>query len=175
MCGQSQTTLSLISRRRLESAVQGATATQGGSKPHGETNTRECLAIYPAQHIRGDDVVYLIEHIILQRGKPTRIKADNGLEFISIAPDRWAYDNQVVFYFSRPGKPTGNAFIESYNGSLRDECLNVHWFMSLEDAQEKLENWRQDYNCFRPHLSLRDLPPVVFAKSLLVQPHRTIF
>lgn len=130
-----------------------------------DNHTRECLAIYPAQNIRGDDVAHLLEHIVSQRGKPTRIQADNGPEFISIALDRWAYDKQVVLDFSRPGKPTDNAFIESFNGSLRDECLNIHWFMSLEDAQEKLENWRQDYNCFRPHSSLGDLPPAMFAKS----------
>ena len=76
-----------------------------------DNHTRECLAIYPAQNIRGDDVAHLLEHIVSQRGKPLRIQADNGPEFISIALDRWAYDNQVVLDFSRPGKPTDNAFI----------------------------------------------------------------
>ena len=67
--------------------------------------------------------------------------------------------------FSRPGKPTDNAFIESFNGSLRDECLNVHWFLSLEDAQKKIEHWRQEYNHFRPHSSLNNLTPAEFARS----------
>lgn len=67
--------------------------------------------------------------------------------------------------FSRPGKPTDNAFIESFNGSLRDECLNVHWFLSLEDAQEKIEHWRQEYNHFRPHSSLNNLTPSEFVRS----------
>ncbi len=74
-----------------------------------------------------------------------------GPEFVSLALDKWAYDNGVVLDFSRPGKPTDNPFIESFNGSFRDECLNVNWFMSLEDARQKIENWRQDNNEFRPH------------------------
>ena len=71
----------------------------------------------------------------------------------------WAYDNKVTLDYSRPGKPTDNPFIESFNGSFRDECLNVNWFLSLEDAQEKIELWRQEYNHFRPHSSLNDLTP----------------
>ena len=72
----------------------------------------------------------------------------------SKAMDKWAYENQVTLDFSRPGKPTDNAFIESFNGSFRDECLNAHWFLSLEDAREKIEQWRGEYNGFRPHSSL---------------------
>jgi len=148
-----------------------------------DNHTRECLAIYPAQNIRGDDVAHLLGHIVSQRGKPIRIQADNGPEFISIALDRWAYDNHVVLDFSRPGKPTDNAFIESFNGSLRDECLNVHWFMSLEDAQEKLENWRQETTEGSPFgtivldrthhwgISRQRCMPSHF----VVQPHRPIF
>lgn len=130
-----------------------------------DNHTCECLAIYPAQNIRGDDVVHPLEHIVSQRGKLTRIRAENGPEFIFIALDRWAYDKQVVLDFSISGRPTDNAFIESFNGGLRGEYLNIHWFMSLEDAQEKLENWRQDDNCYRPHSSLGDLPPAMFAKA----------
>ncbi|GAB2897246.1 hypothetical protein GCM10027202_26290 [Microvirgula curvata] len=73
-----------------------------------------------------------------------------------MALDQWAYEQGVTLGFSRPGKPTDNAFIESFNGSLRDECLNVHWFLSLADARDKIERWRQDYNEFRPHSSLGD-------------------
>ena len=90
---------------------------------------------------------------------PQRIQVDNGSEFISKALDKWAYDNRVTLDFSRSGKPTDNPYIESFNGSFRDECLNVNWFLSLEDAQEKVEAWRQEYNCFRPHSSLGDLTP----------------
>lgn len=80
--------------------------------------------------------------------------------------DRWAYENGVVLDFSRPGKPTDNPFIESFNGSFRDECLNIHWFLSLEDAQEKIEHWRQDYNQQRPHSSLNNQTPEEFIRSL---------
>ena len=89
-----------------------------------------------------------------------------GPEFVSLVLDRWAYDNRVTLDFSRPGKPTDNAFIESFNGSLRDECLNTSWFMSLDDAREKIESWRQDYNHFRPHSSLGDVTPALFTRQL---------
>ena len=78
--------------------------------------------------------------------------------------DQWAYLNKVEMDFSRPGKPTDNAFIESFNGKLRAECLNQHWFMSLTDATQKIEAWRQDYNEARPHESLGYLAPSEFAK-----------
>lgn len=94
-----------------------------------------------------------------------RIQVDHGPEFVSLALDKWAYDNGVVLDFSRPGKPTDNPFIESFNGSFRDECLNVNWFMSLEDARQKIENCRRDYNEYRPHSSLADTPPALFAKE----------
>ena len=97
--------------------------------------------------------------------KPKRIKVDNGSEFISKALDKWAYDHRVALDFSRPGKPTDNAYIESFNGSLRDECLNAHWFMSLEDAREKIESWRQDYNEFRTHSALNNITPNEFSTS----------
>lgn len=96
------------------------------------------------------------------RGIPKRIQVDNVSEFISKALDKWAYDNGVVLDFSRPGKPTDNPFIESFNGSMRDECLNVHWFLLIEDACEKIERWRQEYNRIRPHSSLGDLTPGEF-------------
>jgi len=74
---------------------------------------------------------------------PERIQVDYGSEFISKALDKWAYENKVILDFSRPGKPTDNAMIESFNGSFRDECLNIHWFLSLDDARQKIEEWRQ--------------------------------
>ena len=90
---------------------------------------------------------------------------DNGPEFISKILDKWAYENGVTLDFSRPGKPTDNAFVESFNGSFRDECLNVNWFLSLQDARAKIEAWRVDYNNYRPHSSLGDMTPSDFAKS----------
>jgi len=113
--------------------------------------SRKCLAIYPQQSIKGSDVVQVMEKIfITQEIIPERIQVDNGSEFISKALDRWAYENNVTLDFSRPGKPTDNPFIESFNGSFRDECLNTNWFLSLEDAREKIEQWRVEYNYFRP-------------------------
>jgi putative transposase len=97
---------------------------------------------------------------------PLRIQVDDASEFISKYLDRWAYENNVSLDFTRPGKPTDNPFIESFNGSFRDECLNVNWLMAIEVAQEKIETWRQDYNHFRPHSSLNDMRPIEHAVML---------
>ena len=122
--------------------------------------SRKCLAIHVGQSIKGADVTEIVDHISRHYNQPPeRIQLDNGSEFISKALDRWAYDNGVTLDFSRPGKPTDNPYIESFNGSFRDECLNLHWFLSLRDAKEKIEAWRQEYNSFRPHSSLGDLTP----------------
>ena len=131
--------------------------------------SRKCLAIHPAQSIKGNDVVGIMERIRhLHNTNPERIQVDNGSEFISKALDKWAYDHKVTLDFSRPGKPTDNPFIESFNGSFRDECLNTNWFLSLEDARVKIEAWRQEYNGFRPHSSLDYLTPnQVYEKQLL--------
>lgn len=124
--------------------------------------SRESLGITVDYALKAADVVATMQHLQALRGTPKRIRVDNGSEFISLALDRWAYENGVTLDFSRPGKPTDNAFIESFNGSLRDECLNVHWFLSLSDAREKIERWRLDYNEFRPHSSLGNLTPSEF-------------
>ena len=129
--------------------------------------TRECLAITVDHRLQGDDVVATMEHVKALRGVPKRIQVDNGSEFISKALDLWAYENGVTLDFSRPGKPTDNPHIESFNGSFRDECLNLNWFLSLEDAQQKIETWRIDYNEFRPHQSLADRTPEEFAAEYL--------
>jgi len=125
--------------------------------------SRHCLAIRVGQSLRGDDVVAVMDRIKARHGTtPDRIQVDNGSEFISKALDRWAYDHDVTLDFSRPGKPTDNPYIESFNGSFRDECLNVHWFLSLDDARTKIETWRQDYNAYRPHQSLDGLSPEMY-------------
>ena len=129
--------------------------------------TRECLAIEVAGRLRGEDVVATLDHLRQRRGSPTRIQVDNGPEFISMALDRYAYEYGITLDYSRPGKPTDNPFIESFNGSLRDECLNAHWFLSLADAREKIESWRADYNQYRPHSSLADRTPAQFAEAFL--------
>ena len=90
-----------------------------------------------------DDVVRTLEHVTQQRGVPKSIRVDNGPEFISKSLDLWSYWNKVELAFTRPGKPTGHAFIESFNGKFREECLNEHWFLSLADAQQKSDEWRR--------------------------------
>jgi putative transposase len=128
--------------------------------------SRECLAIRVGQSLKGSDVVAVLERLRAWYCiKPKRIQTDNGSEFVSKEMDKWAYENQVTMDYSRPGKPTDNPFVESFNGSFRDECLNAHWFLSLEDAAEKIEAWRKDYNEYRPHSSLDDLTPAEFIKK----------
>lgn len=126
--------------------------------------TRECLTTEVAGSLHGADVVATLDRLRQRRGCPARIQVDNGPEFISMVLDRYAYEHGITLHYSRPGKPADNPFIESFNGSLRDECLNTHWFLSLADAQEKIESWRADYNHFRPHSSLADMSPVQFAE-----------
>ena len=99
------------------------------------------------------------------RRLPNLIVVDNGSEFDSKLLDAWAHFNGVKLHFIRPGKPNENAFIESFNGRMRDECLNANIFFSIEDALEKLETWRLDYNTVRPHGSLGGLPPEEFARK----------
>lgn len=125
--------------------------------------SRESLALQSASRFRGDDVVRILETVTAERGLPKTIRVDNGPEFISKSMDWWAYFNRVKLDFSRPGKPTDNAFIESFNGKFRQECLNQHWFLSLADAQEVIDAWRDDYNQNRPHSALGDRPPAEFA------------
>jgi putative transposase len=127
-----------------------------------DNHTRESLALHAGQRIRGIDVVAVLEGITKRHGLPQRIQVDNGPEFISKDLDRWAYWNHVELDFSRPGKPTDNALIEAFNSRFRQECLNEHWFMSLPDAQEKIEAWRHHYNHGRPHSSLDYLSPAEF-------------
>jgi putative transposase len=129
--------------------------------------TRESLAMCASQSIKGDNVVSVLDELISHRGKPARIQVDNGSVFTSRSMDLWAYLNKVKLDFSRPGKPTDNPFIESFNGKFRGECLNENWFLSLADARDKIDQWRADYNHHRPHSSLGDLTPVEFAESCI--------
>ena len=131
--------------------------------------TRECLAIDVGQSLKGDDVVNTLMRITGERGFPAVIKTDNGSEFVSKVMDKWAYDHGVELDFSRPGKPTDNAKVESFNGRLRQECLNAHWFMSLSDAQHRIETWRREYNESRPHSALDWLTPTEFARRWALQ------
>ena len=130
-----------------------------------DSYTRECLAIHVDRSIQGADVVSVLEKLKTTRGVPEYIRVDNGPEFISKALDLWAYQEGVRLHFSRPGKPTDNAMIESFNGSYRNECLQTNWFLSVEDARIKIEKWWIDYNAFRPHSSLKNKTPTEFAEE----------
>jgi len=103
--------------------------------------TRECLAIDVGQSLKGQDVVDSLNRICGERGRPRTIKTDNGSEFISKAMDKWAYERGVELDFSRPGKPTDNARVESFNSRPRQEWLNANWFLSLDDAKAKIDAW----------------------------------
>lgn len=115
--------------------------------------------------LTGRHVVAALERIAAQTGYPKSITVDHGTEFTSRALDAWAFYRGVQLDFTRPGRPTDNAVIESFNGRLRDECLNVHQFLSLADAQAKIEAWQHDYNERRPHGALGHLTPNELAKQ----------
>jgi len=126
--------------------------------------TRECLAIEADTSLSGERVTRVLDRLVIERGHPARIVTDNGPEFTGQALDRWAYKHQVKLEFIQPGKPIQNAYVESFNGTCRNECLNEHWFMSLGHARELLEAWRMDYNLNRPHSALGGKTPREFAK-----------
>lgn len=128
--------------------------------------TRECHAIEVDTSLTGYKVVQFLEQLKYMEGLPRLIMVDNGPEFICIALDKWAYQNDVKLSFSRPGKPTDNPFIESFNGKLRDECLETNWFLSLEHARKVVEEWRNEYNESRPHSSLDNLTPKEFVEKI---------
>jgi putative transposase len=127
--------------------------------------TRESVAIEAGQRLKGDDVVRVLNRVKQQREMPKFLFCDNGSEFTSQAMDLWAYQNGIKIDFSRPGKPTDNAFVESFNGTFRAECLNAHWFGTLGKAKRLIEAWRQEYNESRPHRSLGERTPSEFASQ----------
>lgn len=131
-----------------------------------DTFTRECPLLAADTSLTGKCVADLLDSVAIERGYPRSITVDNGTEFYSKAMDSWAYRHGVQLQFIRPGKPVENAFIESFNGRLRDELLNGELFIGLLDARQKLEAWRRDYNQNRPHGSLGDLTPVEFANQI---------
>jgi putative transposase len=127
--------------------------------------TRECPAIEVDTSLGGLRVGRVLDRIASERGLPEAIVVDNGPEFRGRALAAWSEERGVRLEFIQPGKPVQNAYIESFNGRLRDECLNANWFTSLSDARRKVETWRQDYNEQRPHSSLNYLPPAEFARK----------
>jgi putative transposase len=127
--------------------------------------SRVSLAIEVGHSLTGERVVAVLERLKRTAGTPERIAIDNGPEFISKALDAWAYQNGVQLEFSRPGKPTDNAFVESFNGRFRDECLDQHWFASVEEVRQTVEEWRIDYNTERPHRALGQQTPAAWAAA----------
>lgn len=128
--------------------------------------TRECPALEVDHSLPGLRVIRVLDRLAATRGLPKVITVDNGPEFISKAVDAWAYQNKVRLRFIQPGKPVQNAYVESFNGKFRDECLNENVFVDLHDARSKIETWRRDYNSTRPHSSLNNLTPEEFAETL---------
>ena len=128
--------------------------------------TRESLAIELGQALKGTDVVELLNRIRFERSAPKILFCDNGAEFSSQIMDLWAYQNGVKIDFSRPGKPADNAYVESFNGTLRAECLDAHWFGTLAEAKESIEAWRREYNASRPHRALGERTPNEFANEV---------
>lgn len=126
--------------------------------------TRECLIMYVGTSITGADVTRLLSAVLVERAQPAMIVTDNGPEFVSKALDQWSHERGIVQHFNRPGKPVENAYIESFNGRVRDECLNLHWFQTLPQARLIVAAWHQDYNQVRPHSSLDNHSPQTFAR-----------
>ena len=131
-----------------------------------DTFSRECLWMEVDTSIGGKRVAAVLSRISALKGLPHTISVDNGPEFISNAMDAWAHVRGIKLQFNRPGKPVDNAFMESFNGKFRDECLNENWFFSLDHARQVIEDWRIDYNRDRPHSSLGDLSPEEFMRRL---------
>lgn len=127
--------------------------------------TRECPAIEVDTSIGGRRVIKVLERLEETRGLPEVITVDNGPEFAGKALDEWAYRKGIKLNFIRPGKPIENAFVESFNGRFRDECLNINWFVSLKHAREVIEAGRIDYDEVRPHGALKGQSPKEYAEA----------
>jgi putative transposase len=138
-----------------------------------DDHSRESVAIEPDFSLTGERVTRVLERLAQARGLPAVITVDNGPEFAGKTLDAWAYQKGIKLHFIRPGKPVENAYIESFNGKYRDECLNENLFRTLDEARHIIETWRLDYNQCRPHSSLGNLTPEEYAKQDRVrQPER---
>lgn len=128
--------------------------------------THEAVAVVPERAIGGHALTRILDRLAVQRGLPQAIRTDNGKEFCGRAMLTWAHERSVRLFLIQPGKPNQNAYIESFNGRLRDECLNEHWFVSLAHAKVEIEAWRREFNEERPKKSLGGLTPSAYAKQL---------
>jgi putative transposase len=127
-----------------------------------DTCTRECVALQVATGFGGRQVAEVLTWVGIQRGLPAVITVDNGTEFTSKALDQWAYRNRLKLDYTRPGKPTDNGFIESFNAAVRRECLSQHYFSTIEEARRVLDAWRDEYNNTRPHSALGQRTPAQY-------------
>ena len=134
-----------------------------------DDHTRECLALVADTSLSGLRVGRELDAVIARRGRPLTVVSDNGTEFTSMAILRWSQDRQIDWHYIAPGKPMQNGFIESFNGSFRDECLNDTLFSSLPEARARITLWKEDYNSQRPHSSLGNLTPDEFARKLVLE------
>lgn len=132
--------------------------------------SHECVAIDVDRSLPGARVVRVLERLAETIGLPQVLVCDNGPEFAGRTLDAWAYQRGVELRFIRPGKPIENAYVESFNGKFRDECLNEHWFVSIAEAQQVIEAWRVDYNTVRPHRSLGQQTPAAYAAAACAGP-----
>jgi putative transposase len=132
--------------------------------------TRECLWIEADTSLSGPRVARVLDYVAELRGRPASLITDNGPEFAGLALERWSHDRQVAHRFITPGKPSQNGYIESFNGKLRDECLNENEFINLQHARDLIESFREDYNQLRPHSSLAGLTPAEFAAKIARAP-----
>ena len=130
-----------------------------------DSYTRECPAIEVGSGICSRQVTRTLERIMEGRGKPKSLRCDNGPEFTSRHFLTWCEEQGIALNHIKPGKPMQNGHVESFNGRLRDECLNASWFLNLADAKRKIESWREEYNAERPHSSLAYRTPAEFAKT----------
>lgn len=127
--------------------------------------TRSCPGLFTQASIPGRKVTDFIDQQAIIHGYPGSIRVDNGPEFKGQHFQQWAEQREIYIDYIEPGKPTDNAFVESFNGKFRDECLNEHWFLNLKQAQEVIDNWRIEYNEVRPHSSLGNKTPYEFVKE----------
>lgn len=135
-----------------------------------DDGTHESVAIVPEHAIGGNHLTRILDGICSQRGTPAVMRTDNGPEFTGKAMLNWAHRRGIALRLIEPGKPNQNAYVESFNGRLRDECLNEHWFVSLNHARTVIEAWRREYNEERPKKSLGGLTPAQYAKQLAARP-----
>jgi putative transposase len=132
-----------------------------------DAHSRQCVGIAVDRSFPASQVSAYLDGWIAEHGRPGAIQVDNGTEFTSNVFDAWAYEHGIEIHYITPGRPVENALIESFNGKLRDECLNASWFDTLEQAQEEIESWRTDYNELRPNSSLGNVPPAQYVANLI--------